>query len=475
METANKRHGGGGGLTVFDAVKAGMLIPVQSFVQTYGVEILRMRDEKGHTVAHWAALGGHTTILRYIIEVKGPIDEASDNELAQHPIHWACVNGHIAVVEILLQCNVLIDVMDNKGCTPLIVSCQYGKTMLAGYLMGKGARLQLVDQDGDTALHWAAFKGFSELMRLLIYSGFDAGQLDNYGQTPLHLACINGNLTAVRELVERDGVEINLKDKNGKSPYLLACGRKHQDVIKYLDNEIKKRKTIVTKINMRSIIFGPPGKTKGPFLFFLVNLLLFGYPMYIWKAIPLTWPLYPSLHVLFILLNVVMWISLYQAYGHDPGFLPQNVPEYDMAIKQVAHYDEWKQGINPLSRLCHTCRTVKPLRSKHCRICNRCVKHFDHHCPYIYNCVGHGNRVWFLVFVCMVNLMCLIAFYMSISLLRFAGWNWLVFVGTLDLGFFSFIGTGITAFTINNMLKNITTNEYINYKRYSYLKDANEK
>ncbi|XP_074651026.1 uncharacterized protein LOC141905858 isoform X3 [Tubulanus polymorphus] len=393
METANKRHGGGGGLTVFDAVKAGMLIPVQSFVQTYGVEILRMRDEKGHTVAHWAALGGHTTILRYIIEVKGPIDEASDNELAQHPIHWACVNGHIAVVEILLQCNVLIDVMDNKGCTPLIVSCQYGKTMLAGYLMGKGARLQLVDQDGDTALHWAAFKGFSELMRLLIYSGFDAGQLDNYGQTPLHLACINGNLTAVRELVER--------------------------------------------------------------------------------AIPLTWPLYPSLHVLFILLNVVMWISLYQAYGHDPGFLPQNVPEYDMAIKQVAHYDEWKQGINPLSRLCHTCRTVKPLRSKHCRICNRCVKHFDHHCPYIYNCVGHGNRVWFLVFVCMVNLMCLIAFYMSISLLRFAGWNWLVFVGTLDLGFFSFIGTGITAFTINNMLKNITTNEYINYKRYSYLKDAN--
>jgi ankyrin repeat protein len=37
-------------------------------------------------------------------------------------------------------------------------AAQYGHTMLAGYLMGKGARLQIVDRDGDNALHWAAFK-----------------------------------------------------------------------------------------------------------------------------------------------------------------------------------------------------------------------------------------------------------------------------------------------------------------------------
>ena len=30
-----------------------------------------------------------------------------------------------------------------------------------------------------------------------------------------------------------------------------------------------------------------------------------------------------------------MWISLYHANSADPGFLPRNVPEYDMAIKQV--------------------------------------------------------------------------------------------------------------------------------------------
>ena len=61
-------------------------------------------------------------------------------------------------------------------------------------------------------------------------------------------------------------------------------------------------------------------------------------------------------------------------------------------VVQVAHFDEWKQGNNPLKQLCHTCRTIKPLRAKHCRFCNRCVKEFDHHCPYIHNCVGYYNR-----------------------------------------------------------------------------------
>ena len=60
----------------------------------------------------------------------------------------------------------------------------------------------------------------------------------------------------------------------------------------------------------------------------------------------------------------------------------------------MARYEDWReQGMsNPLSRLCHTCRAVKPLRTKHCRQCNRCVLTFDHHCPYIYNCVGVNNR-----------------------------------------------------------------------------------
>lgn len=135
------------------------MVPVQTLVEEEGPGIFSLRDDKGHTPSHWACLGGHTTILRFIIECKGSINEPSRNEPGARPIHWACVNGHIAIVDILVQAGVPLDVMDNKGCTPLTVAAQYGQTMLAAYLMGKGAQKQLVDKDGDNALHWAAFKG----------------------------------------------------------------------------------------------------------------------------------------------------------------------------------------------------------------------------------------------------------------------------------------------------------------------------
>lgn len=132
---------------------------MQTMVEIHGVEILSTRDEKGNTVAHWCCLGGHVTLLRYIMELNAPYDEASLFETNAKPIHWACVNGHIAIVDILLQKGISIDCQDNKGCTPLLYACQYGQTTLAGYLIGKGAQLHICDKDGDSALHWAAFKG----------------------------------------------------------------------------------------------------------------------------------------------------------------------------------------------------------------------------------------------------------------------------------------------------------------------------
>ena len=76
----------------------------------------------------------------------------------------------------------------------------FGRSLMAAYLLGRGAQANLTDMNGDSALHWSAYKGFPSLMQMLIYSGFDPQKPDNFGSSPLHLACISGNLMAVKLL-----------------------------------------------------------------------------------------------------------------------------------------------------------------------------------------------------------------------------------------------------------------------------------
>jgi hypothetical protein len=54
------------------------------------------------------------------------------------------------------------------------------------------------------------------------------------------------------------------------------------------------------------------------------------------------------------------------------------------------------------TQLCPDCLCVRTTRSRHCTVCDRCVERFDHHCPWINNCVGvknHNNFICFVTFM----------------------------------------------------------------------------
>ncbi|KAF8660617.1 hypothetical protein AX16_001596 [Volvariella volvacea WC 439] len=89
----------------------------------------------------------------------------------------------------------------------------------------------------------------------------------------------------------------------------------------------------------------------------------------------------------------------------DPGILPRNL-DPDPPHTQTASTED---SSVPMPRdlkvrsdvvrvkYCPTCKTYRPPRSSHCKMCDNCVDGCDHHCQWVNNCVGRRNYTSFIV------------------------------------------------------------------------------
>ena len=66
------------------------------------------------------------------------------------------------------------------------------------------------------------------------------------------------------------------------------------------------------------------------------------------------------------------------------------------------------------TQLCPDCCTIRTSRSRHCSVCNHCVERFDHHCPWINNCVGLRNHNSFLFYILFQTALVLTVFVQTI-------------------------------------------------------------
>jgi len=65
---------------------------------------------------------------------------------------------------------------------------------------------------------------------------------------------------------------------------------------------------------------------------------------------------------------------------------------------------------------CFWCNCYKGHRMEHCRTCNRCVRDFDHHCPWLNNCIGGANYNGFAATVALVAVKMFIIVVVSLTL-----------------------------------------------------------
>ncbi len=134
--------------------------------------------------------------------------------------------------------------------------------------------------------------------------------------------------------------------------------------------------------------------------------------------------------VLTIIAHVVSTILLIVLAFVDPGVLKKNLEEFEypefqpipvplqFLTGEQKYYDRNylfpNKGHNLKLKFCRTCLIYRPPRTTHCMECNVCVEKFDHHCPWIGNCVGKRNYKYFLPFVFSLSVLASLLFAQTI-------------------------------------------------------------
>ena len=131
----------------------------------------------------------------------------------------ACRRGDLPAAEQLVKDNpALVNAIDMKGFTPLILAAYNEQAGIVDFLLQAGADVNARDAAGNTALMGVAFKGYRTIAKKLIDAGADLNVRNSNGAPALTFAATFGHLQIAEWLLQK-GADPSLADSRGKTPF----------------------------------------------------------------------------------------------------------------------------------------------------------------------------------------------------------------------------------------------------------------
>ncbi|KAL7275745.1 palmitoyltransferase akr1 [Rhizina undulata] len=433
------------------------------------------RDDEGVGPLHWAAINNRYAVCKLLIEAGADVN-AKGGESVATPAMWAAQRGHYYIVNLMLVNGADPLLTDVHGYNLLHLATFDGNLFLLVVLLHQGIPVDVPDRNEHTSLMWAAYKGFHSSVDLFLRWGADIHAVDDNGFTALHWALVRGNFDCISKLIEY-GADRFVKNNDGKSPAMVAeelktqrvwhdalrnCGYdKHGNYLHPTGSILGVHVGDKTAILQRFFFLWPTAIvwavitcfSKLPWFFGIPAAVFVAAGMHIIAAKALDWTegdmkaMYKTPYLAGIFAGTAFWVGerwmftilpntfafapfsnvLFAFFFgfclyfyaicmiYDPGFVPKqpSVTGQKAIIEELLSL--WKYDDR---NFCVQCMVRMPLRSKHCKRCGRCVAKHDHHCPWVFNCIGVKNHRQFFMYI--MNLEIGIFLFIRLALIYFS-------------------------------------------------------
>lgn len=160
-----------------------------------------MLDKNDQTALHFACIGGYLDVCGKLIEQKAYVEVDTLSNL--QPLHFAALSGHTSIARLLIQHGADINCLCAEDLqSPLHCAASRGHKEMVALLVAKGAEVDIRNASNATPLHHAAMNNHIRVVERLLEAHANPLAVAKNNWTPMLMAFRQGHMECGR-LLER--------------------------------------------------------------------------------------------------------------------------------------------------------------------------------------------------------------------------------------------------------------------------------